>query len=106
MDEREKEKENPLGDVLREIREISEKVSRIERVQEEDSRMIRALHLSMRINRAFRIVYIVVVLSILFGVYYYIQPYIDKMLEIYNQLYSSPVNVGSPVDLLNKVLTP
>ena len=83
MDEREKEKENPLGNALREIQEISEKISRIERVQEEDSRMIRALHLSMRINRAFRIVYIVVVLSILFGVYYYIQPYIGDLVDAY-----------------------
>ena len=63
--------------------EIFEKIARIERVQEEDSRMIRSLYNAMRLGRAFKIFYILLILSAVFGLYYYIQPYVGDLVDVY-----------------------
>ncbi len=55
--------------------------------------MLRDLHRSMVLGRIVKGVYILLILSIMFGTYYYIQPYIGGLLDAYTGAQSV---LGSP----------
>ncbi len=65
---------------------------------QENNKMLHGLYRSMQWSRALRIVYILVILSIMFGTYYYIQPYVGDLVDAYlgtqNLLHSLPTEVS------------
>lgn len=63
--------------------EILEKIERLEEVQEDNNKMLKKLYNAMRWSRAMKVVYLLVILSIMFGLYYYIQPYVGGIVETY-----------------------
>ncbi|MCI0542291.1 hypothetical protein L0Y69_00855 [bacterium] len=63
--------------------EILEKIERIEAVEEDNNRMLKKLYSAMQWSRAVKAIYLLVILSVMFGLYYYIQPYIGDFVEAY-----------------------
>jgi len=63
--------------------EILEKIERIEVVEEDNNRMLKKLYSAMRLSRAMKVLYLLLILSIMFGMYYYIQPYVGSLVDTY-----------------------
>jgi hypothetical protein len=53
---------------------------------EENNKILRKMRASMQWSRAFRIFYWVIVIGVSIGAFYYIQPYIDQLVEAYSGL--------------------
>jgi len=51
---------------------------------EENNRVVRNLQRSMRWGRFFSILYWVIILGAMFGAYYFAQPFIDQLREVYS----------------------
>ena len=77
-------------------KELAQRLEKIERLVEDDSRMIKKLYRAMQWGRAMRILYVVIILSIAFGLYYYIQPYVGDFVDIY-------LGAQSALDILKTV---
>lgn len=54
---------------------------RLEKLVEDNHRMIKSMHRSMQIGRVFSILYWVAIIGIGLGAYYYIQPFIEPILS-------------------------
>lgn len=52
-------------------------------LSKENNRMIRALHRNYKITRVFRLVYISLILISIFGLYYYLEPYVEEVSRLY-----------------------
>ncbi len=63
--------------------EILEKIERLETVEEDNHRMLKKLYSAMQWSRALKFIYLLLILSIMFGMYYYIQPYIGDLVDAY-----------------------
>ena len=66
---------------------------------EENNKILKKLHRSLKWSRFFRMIYWLVVLGITLGAYYYIQPYIDNTVSLFDsikqtlgQIHSAPAS--------------
>ena len=66
------------------------------KIEKENNEMLHTLYRDMVMGRAFRIFYWVIILGILVGSFYYIQPYIDPILKMYNKATSLVSGLGQP----------
>lgn len=73
-------------------------------VSEENNKMLRSIYRAQRWGRVWKITYWVAVVALAFGAYYYIQPYVDRLLEVYGGLSGQDENAGSIGDRLNALL--
>jgi hypothetical protein len=55
------------------------------KIEKENNEMLHSLYRSMWTGRLLRIFYWVVVLGLMAGAFYYIQPYVEPLLETYNK---------------------
>ena len=70
---------------------------------EENNKILHGLRRSQRIASFMRILYWVIIISVTFWSFYLIQPYINKVLELYNSVSSTEQKLkgsGSIQDLL------
>jgi hypothetical protein len=56
------------------------------KIEKENNRMLHTLYRSMWWERVFRIFYWTVIIVLMFGSYYFAQPYIEKLMRTYNQV--------------------
>ena len=54
---------------------------RLEKLVEDNHRMIKSMHRSMQIGRLFSVIYWVAIIAIGFGAYYYVQPFIEPFIS-------------------------
>ena len=54
------------------------------RLAEENNKMLRSLHRSMRLRRFVSIIYWVLIIGSTVGAYYFIQPYIEQVVGVYS----------------------
>ncbi len=54
---------------------------RLEKLVEDNHRMIKSMHRSMQIGRVFTALYWVAIIAIGFGAYYYVQPFIEPFIS-------------------------
>lgn len=54
---------------------------RLEKLVEDNHRMLKSMHRSMQIGRVFSVLYWVAIIGIGLGAYYYIQPFIEPILS-------------------------
>jgi len=66
-------------------RDILEKTARL---AEENNKLLKKVHRSIVWGRAVRIIYWIILIGAALGAYYFIQPYIDKVLGVYDGLTS------------------
>ncbi len=55
----------------------------------DNNEMLHSMRRSMRIARIMSILYWIIIIGSAIGVYYYIQPYVDKALDVYNSASNS-----------------
>lgn len=61
----------------------------------ENNQMLLSIRRSMKFSRIFRIVYLVFLIGSAIGAYYFLQPYVDEAVKIYD-------NVTNPFKSLNR----
>ncbi|MBI3019894.1 MAG: hypothetical protein HYY60_01020 [Parcubacteria group bacterium] len=54
---------------------------RLEKLVEDNHRMIKSMHRSMQIGRVFTALYWIAIIAIGFGAYYYVQPFIEPFIS-------------------------
>lgn len=50
---------------------------------EENNRLLRALHRSMRVGRVLRVIYWILIMGTALGAFYFLQPLIDQLISAY-----------------------
>ncbi len=85
-------------------REEKELLKKTIALEEENNDILRKMQRSMRIQRFLSILYWVFIIGSIFGLYYFVQPYIEQLLTIYggakNSLDTSVGTVNSLIDSL------
>ncbi|MCX6752125.1 MAG: hypothetical protein NTZ87_01335 [Candidatus Nomurabacteria bacterium] len=67
---------------------------------EENNGMLHSMRRSMRMASIMRALYWIIIIGSAFGAYYYIQPYTDQIMKIYNEAQS---NLGSLSTMLQNI---
>ncbi|MFZ2522643.1 MAG: hypothetical protein WAX44_03145 [Minisyncoccia bacterium] len=70
-------------------------------LEEENNEILRKMQRSMRFQRILSILYWVFIIGSLFGVYYFIQPYVEQILDVYSGARSS---LDTGVGTVNSVI--
>jgi len=65
---------------------LDEKLDKLERMVAQDHKMIRSLYVRARISSILRIIYILVLIGVAVGGYYFIEPYLKEVKEIYRSI--------------------
>ncbi len=78
-----------------ELQEIRSELKRIARVAEENNVLLHSIQRRARMSFMFMILKWVVVVGVAIGAFYYIQPFLEQIAAIYQQL------TGSKVDFIN-----
>ena len=55
------------------------------KIEKENNEMLHSLYRNMWTGRLFRVFYWVIILGVMAGSFYYAQPYIEKLMTMYNQ---------------------
>ncbi|MCX6738445.1 MAG: hypothetical protein NT098_00125 [Candidatus Parcubacteria bacterium] len=55
------------------------------KIEKENNELLRDLHSSMMWGRVFKFFYWFIIIGLMFGSFYYAQPYIEKMMNLYEQ---------------------
>lgn len=71
-------------------RELIEKTLEL---AEENNKMLRRLYRNMKWSRAWRIFYWVIIIGLSVGAYYYIQPYVKGLLDVYGGIEGDLKNI-------------
>lgn len=69
------------------------KVDRILELVEENNQKIKKLYRAARWSRVLRIIYLIIIIGASLGIYYYVQPYFDSLLNTYSGLKESIQNL-------------
>ena len=80
--------------------EMNEKLNRILKIVEEDHKLIRKMYKAQRMRTVFRIIYWALFIGISLGTYYYVQPYLVRLLDVYDSIFQDLGQVGSLFDSL------
>jgi len=67
---------------------------RLVELAEENNKLLRKLHHSLMFGRVFRILYWVIIIGIGFGALYFLQPYIDSVQNLYNNVINAQKDLG------------
>ena len=73
-----------------EIQDIEERIEKLEKLTRENNKILRKLRNHMRMGNIMRILYWAVIIGSMIGVYYYLQPFIQPLMETYDTLIGLP----------------
>lgn len=59
----------------------------------ENHKILRGMQRSARIGTFFRVIYWAIIIGSLYGTYYFLQPYVNQLLDLYSQVNASIKNV-------------
>ncbi len=65
------------------------------RLAEDNNKMLHSVRRSMRIGRIMTIIYWVLIIGSAFGAYYFVQPYLTQLIEVYGGTKTNFQNFGS-----------
>jgi hypothetical protein len=63
---------------------LDEKLQKIERLAEEDHKMIKSLYVRARIATGLRILYWAIIIVVVVGSYYFVLPYVEEFKKFYS----------------------
>ena len=69
---------------------------------EENNHILKGIRRAGRIGVVWKILYWVIILSISYGAYVYVQPYIDQLMKVYNQVKGTADTLSSTVSKIPK----
>ena len=73
-----------------ESQEMKEQLAEVTKLARENNKIMRKIQRSMRAGLLFRVLYWVIVIGSMLGVYYYLQPFMDNIKDTYGELISIP----------------
>ncbi|MBI3633681.1 MAG: hypothetical protein HY226_05320 [Candidatus Vogelbacteria bacterium] len=82
---------------------VNEESSELLELVRENNKILRSMRRSARIGSFMRYVYWILIIGSAASAYYYLQPYINQLLNVYNELNSTVKNVNSKVNSLPNV---
>ncbi len=96
-----------MNDLERDIQEIRDDIKRMEDLMEENHLMIKRLHNAYRFNLLFSIIRWAIIIGLTFGLFYYTQPYLEKLLQLYSSINSitGGVENNGGIDILKALKT-
>ena len=89
-----------MQDSDREIARLKELVEENLELSRRNNKILRKLQRSMRAHAIMRVLYMVVIIGSMLGIYYYLQPLFDTISQQYNDLISLPDRI-IPEDIVN-----
>ncbi len=72
------------------IQDIQERIEKLEGLTKENNKILRKLRSHMRMGTVMRLLYWGVIIGSMVGAYYYLQPFIEPLLETYDTLIGLP----------------
>lgn len=69
-----------------EIKDLKEMLHKNLELSAENNKMLRSIQRGIFFSRIIRVVYWIIILGIAFGIYYYIEPYIDSVIGAYGSV--------------------
>ena len=72
------------------VQDLEEQVEELAKISQENNKMLRGMQRHMRMGTVMRILYWIVIIGSMLGVYYYLQPFIEPLLETYDTLIGLP----------------
>lgn len=72
-------------------------ISQLLKLTKEDNKILHRLDRSAKVGRFFNVLYWVVIIASISGVYYYFQPYLDKVIEVYDKASSILRDIGNNI---------
>lgn len=77
-------------EIKQDITEMHEMLEQNIKLSEQNNRILRKMQRTLRNTMIFRIFYWVVIIGSMFGIYYYLQPFVDNISGAYTELISIP----------------
>ena len=74
---------------------LEEKIEKMSKTLEEDHKMIKSMYVRARIGFGLKIFYWTVIIAAAIGSYYVIQPYFEKLQEIYDTVKTTKDSINS-----------
>ena len=81
--------------------EYKRRLDRIENLVEDNNTMINKLYRAMRWSRAMKVVYFVIIIGASLGIFYFLQPYLDRVGGTYQVIQNTLSNNNSSEEILN-----
>jgi uncharacterized membrane protein YccF (DUF307 family) len=72
------------------LQEIQEKIEKLERLTKENNRILHKMQNHIRLGTIMRVLYWVVIIGVMLGIYHYLQPFMEQMLGTYNEIIGIP----------------
>ncbi|MBI5139926.1 MAG: hypothetical protein HZA94_00530 [Candidatus Vogelbacteria bacterium] len=72
-----------------------DKLDKVIALCENNNKILKGMQRSARTGKFLKIVYWTVIIGSTVSAYYYLQPYIDELMRVYNQINSTASRVGS-----------
>jgi Trk-type K+ transport system membrane component len=63
---------------------LEEKLDKLTKTVEEDHKMIRSLYVRARLASILRIIYLLIIIGTAVGAYYFLDPYLKKIMDLYD----------------------
>ena len=77
-----------------------DQLDKILELVEENNHILRSMRRSARVSSLISYLYWIIIIGSMIGTYYYVQPYIDQLLKVYQELNSSVKGIKSTADKL------
>lgn len=72
------------------IQDIEERIEKLEKLTKENNKILRKLRNHMRAGTIMRLLYWLIIVGSMIGAYYYLQPFIEPLMETYDTLIGLP----------------
>lgn len=73
-----------------ELHEIEEKIESLEKITKDNNRVLRSIQSHMRMSTLMNVLYYVVIVGSMIGLYYYFQPFINEFIKTQQYIISIP----------------
>ncbi len=73
--------------------EIENLLRQTKALVEENNKILKGIRRSNRVGSFFRFIYWIVIIALTIGAYAYVQPYLNSMMKLYNQLETTNNNI-------------
>ena len=80
-------------------------LERTYKIAQENNAILRSIRRSNRISSVVKVLYWVIIIGVSYGAYYAIQPYFNKMLDLYTQIQSDAAAAHSTIDSVTSLKT-
>jgi len=76
-----------------ELQDIQDKIEKLEKITKENNRILHKMQNHIRLGTIMRVLYWLVILGVMLGVYHYFQPFFDQWINTYNEIINIPEKI-------------